>query len=128
MSKSPEHAAAVKKAEELLKLSDAAAKKAGAAGATEEDKAAASTALAAFTAAAAEAKALEAPASTETAKEAKKGAITRIINRSKALHYVGEIRILPDNTGSEFSDELHEAALKNPGYAALIKQGLLEVK
>ena len=129
MSKSsPEYLAAVKLAKELHDLAAAAAKKAAAAGATDADKAAATEAQTKATEAAAAVAAIETTSGGESGKEGKTSGITRIKNLSKALQYVGETRILPDDVGSEFSDEQHEAAMKNPGYVALINQKLLKVE
>lgn len=127
-TKQAEYDAAVKKATELNALSVTAANKAQAAGATDADKTAASKAFEEASKAAEAAKKLEAELAATGNAPAKKSGIKRILNYSKALQYVGDIRILPDDVGSEFSDEQHEAALANPGYAALIKQGLLKVE
>lgn len=127
-------AAATKKAEAAAKEAATLAKKAEATGATEADKLAASNAAQAASAAASEAK--EAQAAIDAAAEGgdttegngKAVPITRILNLSSALHYVGETRILPDNIGSPFSDEEHAEASKNPGYLALLKAGKLKVE
>lgn len=57
-----------------------------------------------------------------------KSGITRIVNHTPSLQYVGDVRILPDDKGSPFTDEQHQEALKNPGYAHMIKSKKLEVK
>jgi len=129
MSKSsPEYLAAVKLAKELHDLAAAATKKAAAAGATDADKAAATEAQTKATEAASVVKAMEATGTLESTSEGKGKPITRIKNLSKALQYVGDVRILPDDVGSDFTDELHGAAMANPGYVALINKGLLKVE
>lgn len=72
----------------------------------------------------------EANRTIESAQSAtgEKSGITRIVNHTPSLQYVGDVRILPDDKGSPFTDEQHQEALKNPGYAHMIKSKKLEVK
>ena len=72
-------------------------------------------------------------AAKETAKKAeataKKEAKTlTVYNNTKAIHYLGDIRILPDDKGAEITKGELDAFKKNPGVAHLFDKKMLEVR
>lgn len=54
--------------------------------------------------------------------------VLKVFNNTKAIHYLGDIRILPDNKGAEITQGALDAFKKNPGVTHLFETKQLEIR